>query len=143
MYKETFDCFCHNKGNKVWIRKLEQLLHCVGYNPTVREMREYMSVLDTKDKEEMDFEEFTELMKKVEKISGKPQDQVTDLVKAFKHFDSDGSGYLERGEIRKFLNKKGIEDVSDDDVEYILAVADKNNDGKIDITEFSKLLSSF
>ena len=100
-------------------------------------------MLETQDKDEMNFDEFIELMKKIEKQTGPPQDQFNDMIRAFKKFDTDGSGYLERGEIKKFLCKKGVEDVSDYDVEYVLACADKDGDGRIDITEFSRLLTSF
>ena len=42
------------------------------------------------------------------------------------------SGYLEREELKKFLTMKGVKDVCDDDVKYILDVADINGDGRID-----------
>lgn len=38
----------------------------------------------------MDFDEFLDLMKKVEKMSGKPEEQESTLMKAFKQFDVDG-----------------------------------------------------
>lgn len=143
MFKETFDCFCDNKGNTVWVRKLEQLLHCVGYNPTEREMKQYLQMLNKGEKEKFDLSEFLELMEKVHKMSGRPQDQVTELIRAFNYFDRDGSGYLEREELKKFLTMRGVTDVCDDDVRYILDVADINGDGRIDTAEFAKLLSSF
>ena len=43
------------------------------------------------------------------------------------------SGFLERCELKQFLGDKGVENPSDDDVEYILKCADSNQDGKIDI----------
>ena len=127
----------------MYVRKLEQLLHCVGYNPTIREMRDYMFMLETSDPDEMTFDEFIALMKKVEKKSGPPQDQYNDMVRAFKKFDKDGSNFLDRDEIKEFLCKRGVEEVSQCDVDYVLTCADMNGDGRIDIDEFSKLLTSF
>ena len=42
------------------------------------------------DPDKMEFEEFIEFMKKVEKMSGKPEDQESKLVTAFRYFDTDG-----------------------------------------------------
>ena len=100
-------------------------------------------MLETSDSDEMTFDEFIALMKKVEKKSGPPQDQYNDMVRAFKKFDKDGSNFLDRDEIKEFLCKRGVEEVSECDVDYVLTCADMNGDGRIDIDEFSKLLTSF
>lgn len=56
------------------------------------------------------------------------------LQSAFAHFDIDGSGYIESGELRGILGGQ----FEGADVEALLSEADYTKDGKIDFQEFSK-----
>eukprot|EP00931_Biecheleriopsis_adriatica_P012043 TRINITY_DN113143_c0_g1_i1.p2 TRINITY_DN113143_c0_g1~~TRINITY_DN113143_c0_g1_i1.p2 ORF type:complete len:106 (+),score=39.65 TRINITY_DN113143_c0_g1_i1:65-382(+) len=60
----------------------------------------------------------------------------------FKEADTDGSGFLERKEVKKLLAAQADHQVSEDEVEAALSKADKNMDGKVDLDEFVTLLSA-
>lgn len=72
-----------------------------------------------------------------------------DFIKIWTHYDKDGSGYLERKELERFLvdfiaSKHGKE-LNGSELESlrnkVMQVADLNKDGKIELGEFSNLLS--
>lgn len=67
----------------------------------------------------------------VEKIAG-------NVEKTFKKIDADGNGSLDRDELREAIMKLGVpKDLVDGDVEDLISSADKNNDGKISLEEFT------
>lgn len=50
---------------------------------------------------------------------------------AFRVFDLDGNGYIDKNELRHVMKRLG-ENLSEDDVKEMFREADLNNDGKID-----------
>ena len=64
----------------------------------------------------------------------------------FRKYDSDNSGFLERGEIPKILNDtyKGMGlniVVNKVDVDSYIKWMDENNDGRVSLPEFEKVVS--
>ncbi|ESN98647.1 hypothetical protein HELRODRAFT_162085 [Helobdella robusta] len=72
-----------------------------------------------------------------------------DFIKIWSHYDSDGSGYLERRELDNFLvdfissrhGKELTEEELDGLRNKVMMTADVNRDGKIELGEFANLLS--
>ena len=66
------------------------------------------------------------------------------LKKAFVEYDLDGSGYLERPEMRKFIDDSckevSIPGVSEPHLDKIISCIDGDRDGKISFKEFSELM---
>lgn len=61
----------------------------------------------------------------------KEVDNEEELKNAFKVFDKDGSGTISATELRTVLQHLG-ENLTDDDLDEMLKMADKNGDGDID-----------
>jgi len=61
----------------------------------------------------------------------KEVDSEEELKNAFKVFDKDGSGTISAIELRAVLQHLG-ENLTDDDLDEMLKMADKNGDGNID-----------
>lgn len=64
---------------------------------------------------------------------------------AFRVFDLDGNGYIDKNELRHVMKRLG-ENLSEDDVKEMFREADLNNDGKIDfngnnLTHFKHVFS--
>ena len=59
---------------------------------------------------------------------------------AFNAFDRDRSGFIEADELRGILLAVGQE-VSDDELAHMMAIADADGSGKIDFWEFATLIS--
>merc|ERR1712106_1008865 len=62
-----------------------------------------------------------------------------DVKKAFRKFDSNGDGHLDKSEMKKLLVSSG-KNVSDQEVAALFAQGDVDGDGMIDIQEFVKLM---
>jgi len=71
---------------------------------------------------------------------GPPGTSEDDLLAAFRVFDKDSNGFITRDELKTAMELMG-EQLTDEDVDAMIAMADLNKDGKIDYEEFTKLLS--
>lgn len=63
------------------------------------------------------------------------------LREAFKIFDEDGNGFIEAKELKRVLERLGLDkgwDISE--IEKMLQVVDVNLDGKVDFTEFELMM---
>jgi hypothetical protein len=64
----------------------------------------------------------------------------------FEQFDKDGSGYIERNEVRKVAEKlfcpDGKRQVTDAELDHIMGVMDTSRDGKVDYQEFARWWTS-
>lgn len=67
-----------------------------------------------------------------------PSDE--EIKQVFDEFDADGSGNIDKKEIRSVCEKLGVE-VSDADIEDLIKSADDNGDGKISFAEFKKAVT--
>jgi EF-hand domain pair len=63
------------------------------------------------------------------------------LRRAFRIFDSDRDGYLSGPELRRYVNKMGV-NLSDEGVLKMIAEHDEDGDGKINYEEFTKMMIS-
>ncbi|XP_073843084.1 ecdysone-induced protein 63F 1 isoform X1 [Musca autumnalis] len=77
-----------------------------------------------------------------EENASKPDelDDVTqDLIAAFRVFDRDGNGFITRDELQTAMEMIG-EPLTETQLTQLLAIADLDQDGRIDYEEFTKLL---
>ncbi|KAL7733647.1 hypothetical protein ACLKA6_005097 [Drosophila palustris] len=67
-------------------------------------------------------------------------DDVTeDLIAAFRVFDRDGNGFITRDELQTAMEMIG-EPLNEQQLEQLLAIADLDQDGRINYEEFTRLL---
>ena len=62
-------------------------------------------------------------------------DQIAELRKAFDVMDANKDGVVTKEELKNLLKGLG-EDVTDEVVDEMIAIADTNNDGKVQFEEF-------
>ena len=72
-------------------------------------------------------------------------DEIKDIIKkAFDAYDEDGSGFLERPEIRRLLDdackELGTPIITEDHLTKIIDVVDNNEDGKFSVDELSSII---
>ena len=89
--------------------------------------------VDETSKGGIDFSQFMELMVK----HGSDIDE--DIVKSFKVFDRDGDGLITEDELHITMNNLG-EPMNENQVTAMIAEADLDGDGKINLKEFQKLM---
>ena len=83
----------------------------------------------------IDFEEFIELMVK----HGSNIDE--NIAQSFRMFDRDGDGLITEDELHITMEKLG-EPMNEDEVKAMIAEADLDGDGKINLREFKILMDS-
>ena len=67
-------------------------------------------------------------------------EQVTEMITAFKGYDTNGNGSIDAAEFKNALKGMGHTDISDDEVTTMLNRVDKNTDGVIDWIEFLDMM---
>lgn len=132
----AFTMFDKNGDKRISESELMDAMHYLGLKTTQKEVKAMIQVVDKNRNGYVDKEEFIEMMTKAQV---KPLSIDEELQKTFSIFDRDGNGYISADEIKRTMAGLG-ERLSDDEVNNMIKAADKNCDGKIDITEFSALL---
>merc|ERR1712151_1140833 len=66
------------------------------------------------------------------------------LLRVFRVFDTDASGYIDRHEVRSMLGKLGLieQDAPSTEIDELIATVDSDGDGKVSFDEFSQLFLS-
>ena len=67
-------------------------------------------------------------------------EQITEMINSFKGFDTNSNGTIDAVEFKAALSGMGHGDITDDQVNEMLARVDKNTDGVIDWIEFLDLM---
>jgi calmodulin len=107
----------------------------LGQNPSEAELIEMISTVDDNGDNEIDFPEFLILMKS--RIGGK--DPEKELRDAFRVFDTDNSGSIDRKELKRLMKKLG-QALSDAELDAMMDEVDTNGDGQISFEEFKDLM---
>ena len=132
-YKEAFDMFDKDHSGGISIDEISKIMKNFGNPMSKAEIKEMIKDLDVSGDGELDFEEFVTLM---EKQVAEVEDDDEDIVlKAFKSFDRDQSGFITNAEFRYILTKLG-EKFSDAEVDLLFKECDLDEDGKLDYKEF-------
>ena len=85
----------------------------------------------------IEFDEFIDLMARTNKTQ---DDMDKEIIAAFRSFDVDGSGYLDREELIEALTTMGDGPVDEETVNEWIAEADVDGDGKINLKEFISMM---
>ncbi|MBN3316129.1 EFCB7 protein, partial [Atractosteus spatula] len=107
------------------------VLQQAGRNPSRKVLGKYWTPRTTK----LNFDDFCEILKKE-----KPTEE-SDLIKAFRTIDLNSDGYVTHSELFKVLTSRG-EKMSPEEVNRIFSLADSSRDGKLDYSEFCRLVMS-
>lgn len=122
---------------RIELKELQQVMKKLGQNPTEAELIEMINSVDDNGDNEIDFNEFLVLMKY--RISDKDADPDKELRDAFAVFDTDGSGSIDRRELKKLMKKLG-QALSDKELEAMMDEVDTDGDGEISFAEFKSMM---
>lgn len=129
-----FDKDC---DGKITTKELGTVMRSLGQNPSELELTDMINEVDGNSDGLIDFPEFLTMMAR----KMKDTDSEAEIAEAFKVFDRNGDGKISAAELRHVLTSIG-EKLSDADVDQMIREADTNNDGEIDIQEFTLLLAA-
>lgn len=135
--KAAFTMFDKNGDQKISESELLQVMEYLGLKTTEKEVKAMIQVVDKNRNGYVDYDEFIQMMTQT---NIKPLTAEEELKKTFDIFDIDRNGFICADEIKTTMLNLG-ENLTDDEVRDMIKAADKNGDGKIDLNEFSGLLS--
>ncbi|KFK36795.1 hypothetical protein AALP_AA4G172000 [Arabis alpina] len=130
--KEMFKMIDTDNSGHITLEELKKGLDRVGANLKDSEILGLMQAADIDNSGTIDYGEFIAAMVHLNKIEKEDH-----LFTAFNYFDKDGSGYITRDELQQGCTQFGLKDVHLDD---ILREVDKDNDGRIDYSEFVEMM---
>ncbi|KAF9680772.1 hypothetical protein SADUNF_Sadunf06G0156300 [Salix dunnii] len=130
--KEMFKMIDADNSGHITLEELKTGLEKVGANIKDSEISGLMQAADVDNSGTIDYGEFVAAMLHLNKIEKEDH-----LYAAFSYFDQDGSGYITKDELQQACEKFGIGDVQLDE---IIREADRDNDGRIDYSEFVAMM---
>eukprot|EP01108_Squamamoeba_japonica_P005793 TRINITY_DN4689_c0_g1_i2.p1 TRINITY_DN4689_c0_g1~~TRINITY_DN4689_c0_g1_i2.p1 ORF type:complete len:143 (+),score=43.28 TRINITY_DN4689_c0_g1_i2:60-488(+) len=133
-FKATFKLFDTNQSGTITKDEMEAALVKMGYKPTKKMVDDQFAAYDTDKDGSITEDEFVDMM--VKKATS------TDATaNAFKSFDENGDGFISVEELKNAMKKMG-QDMTQEQLEAMIKSVDKDNDGKVNYTEFAKMMGS-
>mmetsp|Transcript_99098 Transcript_99098/g.279980 ORF Transcript_99098/g.279980 Transcript_99098/m.279980 type:complete len:526 (-) Transcript_99098:23-1600(-) len=137
--KDLFMCMDENNDGTLSVGELKEGLQKAGV-AVPEDLREMMDSIDTDGSGVIDYSEFMAATMDKRKYI---QEDV--CWRAFKTFDVDGSGCIDKEELKRLLGMHGVGDVmqvqvTENEVNAIMQEVDLNGDGRIDFDEFLAMM---
>jgi Ca2+-binding EF-hand superfamily protein len=131
--KEIFDALDEDGSGKITTANLKSALESAGFALTDEEIETVIGMVDTTGDGSVSWAEFKVV---VEKRPIKKRIEAA-LKKLFEAFDTDGSGFITEGDLRKLIDEAGFgDDVTDDEIKELISRVDTAGDGKVSFAEF-------
>ncbi|XP_052276489.1 uncharacterized protein LOC127875463 [Dreissena polymorpha] len=125
-----------DKSGVLTTKELRKGLQILGLNPTVSDVKKLAEKYNIKNKK-VSLEVFEQIME--EELLSKTNPEF-DLLEAFRIFDRDGNGTLDRDELKRCLTSLG-EQLTDQEVDELFDQLDTDRSGTLSVMEASKLLA--
>ncbi len=114
--------------------ELKRVLHTLNIKANEKELQQLMTLMDTDNSGEIDYNEFKNVM--ADSFFKKYSRQ--ELLQAFKRLDTDGNGYITTNELNDVLLRMRRH-LSRQEIEAMIKSLDTDRDGKLSFDEFSRL----
>eukprot|EP00037_Helgoeca_nana_P005262 m.50285 g.50285 ORF g.50285 m.50285 type:complete len:172 (+) comp16305_c0_seq1:273-788(+) len=132
---EAFEIFDSNKDGKLDYYELKVALRALGFEVRKADCQAILRELGTEEQiDEMGF--FTAVKDRV--LDRNPAEEIA---KAFQLFDGDKSGTVSINDLRRVARELG-EDVSEDELQAMIAEFDSTKTGRISETDFRSIMES-
>lgn len=138
-YKALFLTFDHKNEGRITVTDMLNIAQRLGLASHEKDITVLLGNGDSKGNETLDFETFLLLIIRLRAVSEQRRIVEEEMRKAFRVFDHDGNGLIDKEELRKTMKTLG-EKLSKSDVKAMIKSADKNGDGLIDYEEFIKMM---
>ncbi|GFO07194.1 caltractin [Plakobranchus ocellatus] len=132
----VFDIFDSNSDGLIGAVDLKRALRTLGFK--VRKEQAVQMIEDTglTGRNEVDFNEFLEI---VIDMQGDTRDIYDEILKGFQMFDHDGTGHICVEKLRRACTCAGIK-FTQKELEEMMEEADVNGDGRVDQSEFIRIM---
>merc|ERR1712029_61698 len=136
-FQDAFTYFDTDHDGIINSRELGSVLRQIGQNPTEAELQDMVNDVDKDGTGSIDFPEFLAMM--AMKIN--EQNAEDEIREAFKVFDGDGNGFINRQELAVVMMNLG-ETLTGAEIESMIEEADIDGDGQINYEEFYNMMTS-
>ena len=134
--REAFNLFDTDGSGTIDARELKAACRAMGFTVRKQEVRAMLSDLGKdSDNEVIEFDDFCSLL--AGRISNR--DSREEIMKIFRLFTVEGSDMISFRDLKRVVTDLG-EKLSDDDMMEMIEEADRNGDGKIDASEFARVM---
>jgi len=142
-YRAAFNAVDSNFDGRITMKELKEAFAKLGNNVSDEDVATMIQEADLDNNGSVEFNEFIELMKKFRMAKGKQtKSSDTEAYEVFKAFDHNGDDMLDFNEIKNTMIALG-EHVTDEDVRAMISEADLDRNGKIDFTEFKRIMEMY
>lgn len=137
LYQDAFATLDTDNDGIITTKLLGPLLRHCGENPSEAEIQDMVNEVDNDASGNILFPNFLCLMSK--KFSeNNAEDEIRE---AFRVFDSDGNGFINRRELRAVMMNLG-EKLEEEEIECLIDDVDIDGDGQINYEEFYLMMTS-
>ncbi len=133
--KIVFDMLDKDKDTKITTKELGDCLRICGAAPSQQELDMMIQDLEENNNDLISFEKFLTLYSKI--INN--QDSEEDIINEFKKMDRLGNGTISEKDLRDLMSNYGNA-LSKDEMEDIIQEANVDQNGYINIENFTKIL---
>lgn len=135
--KNAFQAFDKKSEDRIKVGDIEATMKKIGHNIKSGWLEKIESSIDTEGTGYISFEEFCGILKK--KIED--DDYERELKEMFRALDTEKRGEVNTKELRWILKQLG-DDLTEGDIDDMIADVDTDGSGWVDFEEFAKLMSS-
>ncbi|CAF1070377.1 unnamed protein product [Brachionus calyciflorus] len=136
--RASFEFFDKDKNGFITTSELRDVIKKCGSKLKEKDVKEMVKQFDVDKDGKINFEEFIQLMT----VNFNNSDNFEqNLVNAFEKFDKDGNGFISRSELKEAMRKLDKK-ITNEEIDDMLTEADTNMDGKIDYSEFVRIIST-
>jgi len=129
--KDAFALFDTDNDGVITKEELGAVMGELGLQATPSQLEDMINEIDLDGGGTVDLEEFIKMMT----VETKPANIEQEMRNAFKVFDKDNSGTISADEIAQVMATFG-QNLSEDELQFMIQEVDKNGDGTIDYEEF-------
>jgi len=130
-YQDAFTRFDEDADGVVTHVEVGQIMRSIGQNPSEAEIQDMVNTVDKDGTGNIDFPEFLLMMTQKHNTENAEEE----IREAFKVFDGDGNGFINRQELAVVMMNIG-EKLTHEEIQEMIDEADIDGDGQINYEEF-------
>ena len=136
-YRESFRLIDRDNKNFISVTDLQTFMKDrMGMNVPLKYVNEMLVEVDRHKSGRIQFADFVTIMEMMKCVQG---DEDSELIEAFRVFDTNHDGSLWKGELATVLSTLG-EEMSKEELRSMLFLADMDEDGHVDYQEFVRMI---
>jgi len=129
-------CDSDASGALDW-QEMRRALRGLGFSVSKKEARQLLRTADKRF--QTGYITLPQFMEVVEMMAARHHDRTREIINAFRLFDKSGTGHVTVEDLRKLATEVG-EDLSTNDLDMMIRVADANGTGKVGGNEFKRIM---